>query len=129
MKSLYPDEFCYLADQAELAQADAHFIGAFVDGQLLGIAGSLRKQDDTNYAEIKRVFIDVRYRGKGLATALMQALETRICNDGIQLAKLETGSKQPAAIRLYTKLGYQRCAPFGGYKDHPLSVFMEKQLS
>lgn len=35
---------------------------------------------------------------------------------------------QPEAIALYERAGFVRCAPFGEYRDDPLSIFMEKQL-
>ena len=41
---------------------------------------------------------------------------------------LETGTRQPEALRLYERCGYIVCGPFGGYPPHPLSVFMEKRL-
>ena len=46
---------------------------------------------------------------------------------------LETGDAQRAAIRLYERAGYTRCAAFGPYAAMPLhaiehSVFFEKRL-
>ena len=47
---------------------------------------------------------------------------------GLPALRLETGVRQPAALRLYERAGYARRGPFGGYPDDPLSVFMEKLL-
>ena len=42
--------------------------------------------------------------------------------------RLETGTRQPEAIRLYESAGYQRIAPYGDFKDSPLSVCFEKSI-
>ena len=36
---------------------------------------------------------------------------------------------QPAAIRLYERLGFRRITPFGPYTDDPLSRCYEKSLA
>jgi putative acetyltransferase len=46
---------------------------------------------------------------------------------GRRLYTLETGIHQHAALALYQRAGYVRCAPFGDYRPDPLSVFMRKQ--
>jgi putative acetyltransferase len=42
--------------------------------------------------------------------------------------RLETGTRQPAAIALYERAGFRRRGPFGSYRDDPLSVYMEKPI-
>ena len=60
----------------------------------------------------------------------MQVLEEKMRQQGVYLARLETGIYQPEALGLYRKIGYQERSSFGNYpKNDPLSVFMEKQLS
>ncbi|MBW4654115.1 MAG: hypothetical protein KME20_13920 [Kaiparowitsia implicata GSE-PSE-MK54-09C] len=44
------------------------------------------------------------------------------------MLKLKTGIYQPESLRLYEAMGYQVCPAFGHYVEHPLSVFMEKQI-
>ena len=34
----------------------------------------------------------------------------------------------PEALALYSRHGFERCGPYGGYPDDPLSVFMRKKL-
>jgi len=48
--------------------------------------------------------------------------------------RLETGDKQKAAIRLYERAGFIRCAVFGAYAAMPreavaTSVFFEKRVA
>ncbi|MCI0549354.1 MAG: GNAT family N-acetyltransferase, partial [Anaerolineae bacterium] len=42
---------------------------------------------------------------------------------------LETGIYQIQAISLYERFGFERCGPFGEYKDDPLSIYFEKHLA
>jgi putative acetyltransferase len=42
---------------------------------------------------------------------------------------LETGPYQAEALGLYAAFGYTRRGPYAGYRDDPLSVFMEKALT
>jgi putative acetyltransferase len=59
---------------------------------------------------------------------LLAELERRARVDGLLVLRLETGVRQPAAVRLYERAGYARRGPFGDYSDDPLSLFMEKRL-
>ncbi|MBI3218595.1 MAG: GNAT family N-acetyltransferase [Bacteroidetes bacterium] len=78
--------------------------------------------------EIKRMFVLPDYRGHGVALRILQELETWAKESGYTTAVLETGKKQPEAIRLYQKAGYQIIANFGPYVNVENSVCMEKHL-
>ncbi|MEV6641747.1 hypothetical protein [Amycolatopsis sp. NPDC051371] len=43
--------------------------------------------------------------------------------------RLETGVRQPAAMRLYERAGYRRVPNFPPYEDDPESVCYEKLLA
>ena len=90
--------------------------------------GAIRPLDD-NVAEVKRVFVRPDYRGRGIARAIMHELEQLARDRGFSEIWLETGLRQPAAVRLYESLGYTRIADFGDYKDDPLSVCYGKRLT
>ena len=49
-------------------------------------------------------------------------------DNGITLVRLETGIDQVQAIGLYESMGFRRCAPFGPYRDDPLSPCYELRL-
>jgi putative acetyltransferase len=74
------------------------------------------------------MFVSPSARGRGLAQRLITQLETEAAARGCRLVRLESGPYQPEALGLYARCGYERCGPFGGYADDPLSVFMEKRL-
>jgi putative acetyltransferase len=128
MTALYPAESNHFESPEALAGARARFIGIHAAGQLIACGGVKLMDDEGAYGEIKRVFVLPEHRGKGLARAIMLALEMQLRRERILLARLETGISQPEALGLYRKLGYVERTPFGAYRPDPLSVFMEKQL-
>jgi len=126
MQSLYPAESNHLVDVESLAAFNVHFLVARERGRALGCGAFVL--GEKGQAEMKRVFVDPTARGKGVARALMAALERDAANLGVTLMQLETGIKQSEAIALYRRFGYAERGPFGNYKSDPLSLFMEKRL-
>jgi putative acetyltransferase len=126
MQSLYPAESNHLVDVESLAAFNVHFLVARERGRALGCGAFVLSQ--AGQAEMKRVFVAPAARGKGVARALMEALEREAAKLGVTLMQLETGIKQPEAIALYRKFGYAERGPFGSYEPDPLSLFMEKRL-
>ncbi|MCC9710196.1 GNAT family N-acetyltransferase [Streptomyces sp. MNU76] len=96
--------------------------------------GGWRSQDtnDEGYqdgdAEIKRMYVTPGARGLGLARRLLSELEADARAGGRTRMVLETGSKQPEAVALYTSSGYEPCAKFGHYRFHELSLCFAKPL-
>lgn len=129
MASLYPAESNHMESPAGLAQPHVLFLGAWLDGTLAG-CGAVKRMHDTDgrYGEIKRMFVPPAFRGRGIARLLMNRLESHLREQGIALARLETGICQPEATSLYRSLGYVERGPFGVYPPDRYSVFMEKPL-
>ncbi|MCY4485643.1 MAG: GNAT family N-acetyltransferase [Deltaproteobacteria bacterium] len=124
--SLYPAESNHLDPIEVLEGSDVTFLAAFVGGEAVG-CGAVKRMPG-GYGEIKRVFVDPAARRRGVGRAMMEALETDLLTHGIDLARLETGVRQPEALALYEHSGYVRIPPFGDYREDPLSVFLEKRL-
>ena len=124
--SLYPPESNHLEPVEKLVSSEYYFIAAWKDHELLGIASFSRIY--RAYVEIKRLYVPYQHRGMGLAITLMDALEEKAVQEGYSEARLETGTHQNEALRLYQKLGYKKTGPFGSYQEDPLSVFMRKKL-
>jgi GNAT superfamily N-acetyltransferase len=82
----------------------------------------------TEYAEVKRMYVQPRFRGFGLAKLLLNHLADYAQGRGIRLLRLETGIYQYAAINLYERMGFQRIPPFGEYREGPLNRFYEKRI-
>lgn len=109
----------------ELATPEVTFLVARDEGWA---AGCVAMVDCGAYAEVKRLFVPGTARGKGVARALMEALESRARADGKARIMLETGERLGPAVALYRALGYGVCGPFGDYPEHPASLFMDKAL-
>ena len=97
--------------------------------------GGWRCQDenDEGYsdgdAELKRMYVIPEARGLGLARRILTALEDDARAAGRIRMVLETGTKQPEAIALYTSAGYEPCAKFGHYREYENSRCFAKPLS
>ena len=81
-------------------------------------------------AEMKRVYVNPVFRGQGIASLLIEAMEKKLKALGHNELFLETGVFQEKAITLYEKLGYSRTQAFGDYQQSPdpLSVYMMKSV-
>jgi putative acetyltransferase len=103
---------------------------AFLVGSLGGqpVACGAYRPMSPDVAEIKRMYVEPDYRGRGLGRLTLQELETRARRDGYSWARLETGTLQPEAIRLYERAGYHRIDCYGVYVGNPRSVCFEKAL-
>jgi putative acetyltransferase len=87
----------------------------------------------TDFAEVKRMYVRETARGRGVAPALLAQIERAARDAGLTLLRLETGTRQIAALRFYEREGFRVCAVFGDYATmapHSIatSVFMEKRL-
>jgi len=129
MADLYPPESNHLEPVAKLAAPNVVVFGAYAGAELVGCVAAKSCEADVSYAEVKRLFVLEDHRGAGLAKLLMSRLEEHLRQSGIFIARLETGVKQPEALRLYERLGYVYRPPFAAYRLDPLSVFMEKRLA
>jgi GNAT superfamily N-acetyltransferase len=78
--------------------------------------------------EVKRMFTLPEYRGRGIAARVLEELEQWAVELSSHSCRLETGMKQPEAIRLYEKSGYRRIPNYGQYEGVFNSVCFEKKL-
>lgn len=78
--------------------------------------------------EVKRMYVSPDGRKKGIATRVLTELETWANELGYVRCVLETGKRQPEAIALYEKNGYQRTENYGQYVGVQNSVCFAKVL-
>jgi putative acetyltransferase len=103
-----------------------HAIVAYEDEVAIGCGAIKEYANDT--VEVKRMYVPVNKRGKGIASKILSELE--IWAKELNYAKciLETGKRQPEAIGLYLKSGYKIIPNFGQYENVENSVCFEKRI-
>ncbi len=87
------------------------------------------KEYSPDTMEVKRMYTLPELRGNGYATIVLLELEKWAKELGYKKCILETGKKQPEAISLYKKNGYQLIPNYGQYTEVENSVCFEKDLS
>lgn len=103
---------------------------AFVVARLAGRAvgcGAVRPLE-AGVAEVKRMYVEPDARRRGVARRVLRELERIARELSYSAVRLETGLKQPEAIRLYEGEGYARVPCHGAYASDPMSVCFEKRL-
>ena len=119
------ETFGYTAEQLE--GGAVHLVGAWVEGDLVGIGG-LELQDD-HTAELKRFFVAPSRRGSGAAGALLTALVAHARAQHVTRLLLETGDAQRAAIAFYERHKFRRIPRFGPYVRSARSVCMQRDVT
>jgi GNAT superfamily N-acetyltransferase len=116
-----------VVDAAEFLPPLGIFLVAEIDGEPAG-CGAWRVVS-AGVAEIKRVYVVPRFRRRGLAQAIVAALENGAAGAGHRSVVLNTGREQPEALALYADLGYSPVEGYGIYACSPGAVFLGKDLA
>ena len=124
----YPPEQRHGLKLEAIFKPHIRFLVATVEGEPAGCGGVALLE---GFAELKRMYVRERFRGQGVASALLRQLEAAARAAGHTVLRLETGDGQHAALRFYAREGFRVCSAFGDYADMPpaaiaTSVFMEK---
>ncbi len=107
-------------DLAELSPPAGTFFVGRLGGEPVA-SGAWRRRADVAFrgtvvcAEIKRMYVVPRVRGRGFARLMLAHLEATAAAGGAEAVILETGRAQPEAIALYESSGYESIAGFGHY--------------
>jgi putative acetyltransferase len=119
------DEHAFFAQYNKIDKI-RHVIVALFDGSPAG-CGAI-KEYEPGTAEVKRMYTEPPFRGKGVATAVLNALEEWAAELGYTRCILETGKRQPEAIALYHKNRYRVIPNYGQYRNVETSVCFEKNI-
>jgi len=98
---------------------------AYVNDEPVG-CGAFKKYDEDT-AEIKRMFVRPGHRGQRIAAQILTVLEEWANELGFTNFVLETGFKQPDAIALYRRSGYEIMPNYDQYAGIETSVCMRKR--
>jgi GNAT superfamily N-acetyltransferase len=121
------DEHAFYA-QFNTIQSLGHCVVAYLDQVILPTGCGAIKEFDVQSMEVKRMYVPPLQRGRGIASVLLNELEKWASEMGYRRCVLETGKRQPEAIALYSKNGYQQIPNFGQYIGVENSVCFEKVL-
>jgi GNAT superfamily N-acetyltransferase len=107
----------------ELRGPDGAYLVGYEDAEAVA-GGGLRRLDD-GVAEIKRMFVRPAARSRGVARALLEALEQTARELGYERIRLDTGPKQVHGLALYRSAGYVDVPP---YNDNPFACFWGEKV-
>lgn len=130
LAQFYPPEQRHGLPISAIFQPHIRFFVAHHNNVPVGCGGVALFSD---FAEVKRMYVRPAARGQGAAPAILAKLAATARDAGLPMLRLETGTEQHAAIKLYERAGFVRCTAFGDYATMPAnaistSVFMEKPL-
>ncbi|HEX5542415.1 MAG TPA: GNAT family N-acetyltransferase [Micromonospora sp.] len=106
-------------DPKEFEPPNGAFLVALLNGEPVGCAGWRSHGEDGDIAELKRMYTVPTARGRGVARTLLAAVERSAREHGRRRLVLESGDKQPEAIALYERCGYEQIEDFGFYRGSP----------
>ena len=86
------------------------------------------KEFDKDSVEIKRMYVQPDFRGKGIASKALVVLEEWAKELNYTYSVLETGLRQPEAIALYKKNNYTVTNNYAPYEHMVNSVCFRKVL-
>ena len=113
-------------DQFNKIDTIKHVIIGLENNEAVG-CGAIKEYDNKTM-EIKRMYVDPDFRGNGIASKILKALEQWALELGCKKCILETGTRQVEAIALYTRNNYARMNNYGQYAGVENSLCFEKVL-
>lgn len=130
LNGAYSPEHRHGLSISRVFQPGVSFFIARLDGEPVGCGGIAF---DDGFAELKRMYVRPRARGRNVAQTILTRLEEEAKSRGVSRLVLETGDVQHAALRFYERAGFTRCGAFGAYATMPpkaveRSVFFEKRI-
>lgn len=112
-----------------IAEPDGGMWVAYRGGEgdeIVGCVVLRRLESIARAGECKRLYVQPAARGMGIADRLMDALEEFARRRGTDWIYLDSYDDLRAAIALYERRGYERCAR---YNDNPqATVFLRKSM-
>lgn len=114
------------AYNAAFAETDTRSLCVFARDDNAAIIGGLTSRTYWRYLDIAFLWVDEKYRGRGVATQLMSAAENEARNRGCHHVFLDTLSFQ--ALGFYRKLGYTEFGRLSGFSGKHDRYWLRKSL-
>jgi GNAT superfamily N-acetyltransferase len=83
---------------------------ASCDGEAAGCVALKRLDDDA--CEMKRMYVDARFRGRGVGAALGERVLDGARSLGYRRMRLDTSIRQAEALGLYERMGFTEIEPY-----------------
>lgn len=112
------------AEPQEFEPPAGAFLVVYVGDEPVGCGGF--KRLDARTAEVKRMYVVPGARSRGLGRRILDRLEAGARTAGYASVRLDTGDKQPEALRLYRSAGYREIPDYNG--NPAASYWFEKAL-
>ena len=92
-------------------------------GQMIGVAAGYTW---AGTSELKQMWVDRAYRGRGYARALLTAFVAEACGRGVR--RIWVASYDFQAPGMYEKAGFKRMAEFAGWPEGHSNIILCKAL-
>src|ERR1051325_8933983 len=99
----YPGEPINGVEPEEFRASGGYFVICYSESEAVG-CGAFRPCDQAT-VEIKRMFVKPEFQRRGIARAILGAVEVEARRRGYKRSILETANRQPEAIALYRACG------------------------
>ena len=109
------------------------------DGEIAGVT-AITTDQEAEYAEVgwdindvaivtHRLAVSPKFRGKGIAVALLMQAEQQAVERGINILRIDTNTANQATQKLFPKLGYQYAGEIGlGFRPNLRFYCYEKRI-
>lgn len=112
----FSDPWPEAAVESELTNPLSLWLVAVEEGQVAGYVGS---QSVLGEADVMNVAVSPEFRRRGVARALLLALERRLVENAVHCLTLEVRASNESAISLYHSLGYVQVGRRPNYYHKP----------
>ena len=132
-KAVALEETCFSSPWSKQAFVDTvtkdcyRYYAAYVDSEYVGTAGLILRYDE---ADISNVAVHPDWRGKGIASMLMEHVIQEAQEQGLHSLLLEVREGNTSARRLYEKTGFVIDGVRKNYYQNPVedAVLMSRKL-
>ena len=109
----------------QYSSPEGGIVGIFENEKMIGCAGVRKFKDDE--AELKRMFIQKTYQGRGLGKKLLVEAINLTKDLGYKRILLDTMPTMISAIYLYESYGFKKISPYR-YNPFEGAIFMALEL-
>jgi ribosomal protein S18 acetylase RimI-like enzyme len=106
---------------------DAQGLGFVIRNEVGEVIGVAAGYTWSGSSELKQMWVDEAYRGRGYARGLLDAFFAEACRRGVRRIWVQSHDFQ--APEMYEKAGFKRMAEFEGWPEGYVNVVLCKTLS